>query len=80
MADRSDSHDVRKILHNCNAHGRTAAWREKRRGLLKPPIIPDQMQKRIYELLKITHGLTTGYYPETDGQQSGKARYLKSPH
>ena len=37
------SQDVRRFLRNCDVCGRTAVWREKRRGLLKPLPIPDRM-------------------------------------
>lgn len=35
--------DVRKFARNCNVCGRTAVWREKKRGLLKPLPIPERM-------------------------------------
>jgi hypothetical protein len=35
--------DVRRFLRNCNVCGRTAVWREKKRGLLKPLPIPERM-------------------------------------
>jgi hypothetical protein len=37
------SQDVRKFIRNCNVCGRTAVWREKKRGLLKPLPIPERM-------------------------------------
>lgn len=37
------SQDVRQFLKNCDVCGRTAVWREKRKGLLKPLPIPDRM-------------------------------------
>lgn len=39
--------DVRRFLRNCDVCGRTAVWREKRRGLLKPLPIPDRMWAEI---------------------------------
>lgn len=41
------SQDVRRFLRNCDVCGRTAVWREKRRGLLKPLPIPDQAWSEI---------------------------------
>jgi hypothetical protein len=41
------SQDVRKFLRNCDVCGRTAVWREKRRGLLKPLPIPERIWNEI---------------------------------
>lgn len=41
------SQDVRRFLRNCDTCGRTAVWREKRRGLLKPLPIPERIWAEI---------------------------------
>jgi hypothetical protein len=37
------SQDVRQFIRNCDVCGRTAVWREKKRGLLKPLPIPERI-------------------------------------
>lgn len=37
------SQDVRRFLRNCNVCGRTTAWREQRKGLLKPLPVPERI-------------------------------------
>ena len=41
------SQDVRRFVRNCNVCGRTAYWREKKHGLLKPLPIPLKMWSEI---------------------------------
>jgi len=32
--------EVQRFVRNCNVYGRAKVWREKKRGLLKPLLIP----------------------------------------
>lgn len=41
------SQDVRRFARNCDTCGRIKAWREKRRGLLKPLPIPERVWRDI---------------------------------
>ncbi|KAI0993792.1 hypothetical protein K3495_g14392 [Podosphaera aphanis] len=39
--------DVRKFVKNCDVCGRTTIWRDKKRGLLKPLPVPNQIWQEI---------------------------------
>lgn len=41
------SSDTRRFVRNCTTCGRTAIWREKKRGLLKPLPIPSRLWREI---------------------------------
>lgn len=41
------SNDIRRFVRNCDVCGRTKAWREQKKGLLKPLPIPDRMWQEV---------------------------------
>lgn len=41
------SKDIRRFVRNCNICGRTKAWREQKKGLLKPLPVPDRMWQEV---------------------------------
>lgn len=41
------SYDIRQFVRNCNVCGRTKAWREQKKGMLRPLPVPDRPWKEV---------------------------------